>query len=209
VNFIKLQKLEESIQILRKIKETLPDAILAGGAIRDVYHNKNVKDYDLFVSGNTTLDVYKDSFWEKQFSLGNELHVDDSITNLSDLSDSEDASCEGTTHVDTVWEVNKNGSLYNVIILNANPTEYINRFFDIGICKTYSDGRRIRFTSDFMHDSRNHLLTIVSESMSQPDFNRMMDRHVAAVKLKYPGYKLVVPPRFAEYYKEYNLTLKA
>ena len=205
MNFIKLRKLEESIQTLRKIKETLPDAILAGGAIRDVYHNKKVKDYDLFVSSNTTLDVYKDSFWEKQFSLGNELHTGDIITNLSDT---EDGSCEGANYVDTVWEVKKNGSHYNVIVLNMNPTEYINRFFDIGICKAYSDGERIRLTSDFMRDSRNHLLTIVSESMSQPDFNRMMDRHVEAVKQKYPGYKLVIPPRFAEYYKEYNLTLK-
>jgi len=205
VNFTKLRKLSESLHILQKIQNAAPDIILAGGAIRDAYHNKHIKDYDFFVSSNTIPDVYNENFWKNQFNLHTETLFGDTITNLSD---NEDASCEGANHVDMVWEINKNEKIYNIVVLDMNPIEYVNRFFDIGICKTYSDGKRIRLTSDFMHDSQNHLLTIVSEDMSQREFNRMMNRHVEAVKNKYTGYKLVIPPRLAGYHKEYNNTIK-
>lgn len=202
MNSTKLRKLNDGIQLLKTIQEAAPDAILAGGAIRDVYHNKLVKDHDIFVSCADTSDVYSDDFWKKYLNLNTSgMFATDSITNFED---SEDGSCGGMSHVDMVWEINKGNILYNIIVVDMNPIEYVNRHFDIGLCKAYCDGKRIRLTSDFMHDSQFKHLTIVAEDMPQEEFNHMMDRHVENVKEKYPGYKLVIPERFEQYYKEYN-----
>ena len=74
----------------------------------------------------------------------------------------------------------------------------------IGLCKTYSDGKRIRLTSDFLYDSQNHVLTIVKEEMSYDEFAYMMHRHVSKVKKKYPLFKLIIPERYSEYYNKYT-----
>jgi len=203
VNAANLKKLDHGFLILKQIKKYVPDVILAGGAIRDAYHNKEIKDYDFFISSEgCEEDIYDEEFWVELLDLNLDGILCDSIFNASD---SDDASCTHRNHIDLVWEIEKHdGTVYNIIILDMNPEKFVNQYFDIGLCKAYSNGKKLRLTSDFTYDSRYHELTIVQQDMTQEEFYRMMDNHVHRLKLKYPGWKLVVPDRFQDYYDDYN-----
>ena len=204
MNLLKLSKNNEAIYTLNKIRETIPSAIIAGGAIRDLYHDKHIKDIDIFVPDDTSLtgvDVYSSDFWKRQFDLTTSIYANNYVKTVGD---GDDGSCTEKEDINMVWEILKNGTLYNVIIVNMDPTEYVTRFFDVGLCKAYCDGSRIKLTSDFMHDSRFKRLTLVSERMTLDEFYYMMDNHIVNLKQKYPNHSLVVPPRYEEYYKDYN-----
>jgi len=203
VNTTKIQKLEHGLSVLKQIKADVPDVILAGGAIRDVYHDKQIKDYDFFISrDNRDADIYDEDFWIETLNLNTTGILCDHIRNVSD---DEDGSCSDSNHVEIVWEIEKySGEIYNIVILDINPEKYVNEYFDIGLCKVYTDGNRLRLTSDFTHDSRYGVLTIVANDMTKQEFFRMMDNHVHRLKQKYRGWKLVVPARFDELYKEWS-----
>jgi len=207
VNLLRLNKQNPYISILNEIKKTIPTAIIAGGAIRDMYHNKPVKDIDIFVPDHspTGVDVFSPDFWKQQFGLATSIYSDDYV---KPVSDGDDGSCNEKEYINMVWEISSNGVLYNIVIANIDPTEYVTRFFDVGLCKAYCDGVKIRLTSDFMYDSKHKKLTLVSEDMSQDEFNYMMDNHIRKLKIKYHGYSLVVPPCYDEHFKKYNSTLK-
>ena len=82
--------------------------------------------------------------------------------------------------------------------------EYVTRYFDVGLCKAYCDGVKLHFSADFMHDTQFKKLTIVTEDIQQDEFNRMMDGHVEKLKQKYPTHALVIPPKYAHLYEEYD-----
>jgi hypothetical protein len=193
---------DHGIPVLKTIKEAFPEAIIAGGALRDAYHKKQIKDYDIFISAeDAEEDIYDESLWIDLLDLKTEGILCDEITNVSD---NEEGSCTGRNFIDVVWEINKNYIDYNIIAIDMDPEVYVNEHFDIGLCKAYTDGKKIRLTEDFLYDSRHHLLSIVAKNMPQPEFVRMMDNHVQRIKLKYPGWKLEVPPEYQGYYKEYT-----
>ncbi len=192
----------EYIHALLKIQDYLPEAIIAGGAIRDLYHNKPIKDIDIYVPNDDTVAIHDVSFWVQLFDL-NRMHGD-----CIEHSGVEGESYDGKNHIGMVWEIQKLGTLYNIIIVDVNPTDYVNNFFDIGLCKAYCDGKKIRLTADFMRDSQNKLLTVVSKHLPQEEFDGMMDNHVARLKIKYPEHTLVVPPKYEEFYNNYKTGLK-
>ncbi len=202
MNLLKLNKNNEYIHTLLKIQDYLPEAIIAGGAIRDLYHNKPIKDIDIYVPQDDGVAVHSVSFWRQVFDL-NTMHGD-----YIDHSGTDGESYNGKNHIGVVWEIQKRGVLYNIIIVDVLPVEYVNDFFDIGLCKAYCDGKKIRLTADFMCDSQNKLLTVVSKHLPQEEFDGMMDNHVARLKTKYPSHTLVVPLKYKDFYNNYQQTLK-
>jgi len=201
VNLSKLSKSTEYIHILKRIQKYIPTAIVAGGVIRDLYHNKPVNDIDIFVPSDSSeyaekVSVFMESFWKKIFDITDEsVYTPDRISILGEGSE----EYEQKNQVEMVWGVCKNRIDYNIIVLDMDPTEYVNRFFDVGLCKAYCDGTKIRLTSDFLYDSQHKLLTVVSESMPHPEFDYMMDNHIVKLQEKYPNHKLVILPHYHQF----------
>jgi len=199
MNLLRLGKNHEYIHTLLKIKEYLPEAIIAGGAIRDMYHKKPIRDIDVYIKKTDTTPIYQTSFWQQLFALDNTTdyieHSGKSYTGKP---------YTGKTHIGMVWEIRKNGIMYNIIVTDIDPVDYVEQFFDIGLCKAYCDGTKIRLTADFMHDSRNKLLTVVSKHLPQDEFDGMMDRHIAKLRKKYHDYKLVIPAMYKDFYTAYK-----
>jgi len=195
MNLLRLNKSESYIFTLNKIREDIPTAIIAGGAIRDLYHDRVVNDIDIYVPNDEN---HCSSFWEDMFDLNN-------YRDWIEHSGEDDESYDTDNHIDNTWRIYKNDVLYNVIGVDMEPTEYVIKYFDIGLCKAYCDGSMIRLTADFMYDSQYKQLTIVSENMNQVEFNHMIDYHVSKLKLKYPEYSLNVPTKYTKYYDKYKI----
>lgn len=210
MNLSNLSTHNKYICALREIRKIIPSAIIAGGVIRDLYHDKQIHDVDIYVPNDPASfigngSVYSEIFWKTHFDLKTNISFAiDSITS----STSGDDEYEEKNHINMTWNISKNEILYNIIIVDIDPTEYVTKFFDVGLCKAYYDGTKIRLTSDFMRDSQNKTLTIVSESMSEEEFHYMMNKHIVKLQHKFPGHSLVIPSHYAEYYKEYNSNIK-
>lgn len=194
MNLLRLGKNNEYFHTLSKIRQVIPSAIIAGGAIRDLYHNKSISDVDIYVPQGK----YSEGFWKHLL----ELKLNDTDYVSQPGKDSE--HYEILNHIDAVWEIQKSGTLYNIITVDLEPIEYVLRYFNIGLCKAYCDGTKIRLTADFIHDSRTKQLTIVAEDMSQDEFNHMMNYHIVKLQIKYPEYSLIIPVNYIKLYDEYK-----
>ena len=197
----KLRKNKHYALVLSKIQKTIPEAIIAGGAIRDLCHGKTVKDVDIYVPCETTstkdsLCAFEEDFWGEIFSFNN---PDDYIEQAGDS----DESYEGKNHIGIVWEIQSEGVLYNIILVDINPIEYVEKYFDIGLCKAYFDGKRFRLTADFINDSKNKTLTVVVNNIKQGEFEHMMEWHVAKLQRKYKDHTVVVPEKYTEMYNKF------
>lgn len=202
MKLLSLSKQNEFIQTLLDLRKTVPNAIIAGGAIRDLYHDKEMSDVDIYIQHAST-EIYTTKFWIQQFGL----RIDDDSSDCVEQLEGEEGY-ELDEHIEVVWAMYKNDILYNVIAVDMEPTKYVNDCFDVGLCKTWCDGTKIRLTHDFLHDSKHKTLTVVLKGMEQEEFDYMMKRHVAKLLNKYPDYRLVIPPEYADFYKEYNNTLR-
>jgi len=113
-----------------------PGAIIAGGAIRDLFFGKSFKDIDVFYVG----DGYT---WPESFTFAEgpkwtdygDLHSVVEITNLK-----------------------YKGNDVQVMRLTEHPIPYVYQF-DIDLCKAYYDGG-LYYTEDFVKDAVNKTLTI-------------------------------------------------
>lgn len=205
MNLLRLSKNNTFIYTLSKIRKTIPTTIIAGGAIRDLYHNKPINDVDIYVSLSAiekNIEIDTEKFWIQMFDIDSRSLFNHEY--IKQLGGDDEESYEEKNHIGLVWEIRKSGILYNIIVVDIDPIEYVTRYFDIGLCKAYCDGTKIHLTADFMHDSQFKCLTVVSEEMPQTEFDHMMEYHVKKLKNKYPEHTLVIPPAYEELYKEYN-----
>lgn len=81
------------------------------------------------------------------------------------------------------------GPAVEVITLTMNPTEYVERYFDLGICKAYFNGSKVHYTPDFMRDVRGKTITLCGE-MSPNQLYRSLNKHTGRMLQKFPGYDL-------------------
>lgn len=206
MNLQRLSKNTEAIYNLLCIRETLPTAIIAGGWLRDLYHDIPFNDVDIYVTEENQIksadcySIYEEMFWREQFKLKTDGFM--AYDNISQPG--ADGCYDGKSHIDAVWEIRKGFTRYNIIIVDIDPTDYINQYFDIGLCKAFCDGSRIRLTADFMHDSQHRQLTLVSKEIDEEEFKHVMTRHIPKLRNKYPGYTLIVPEIYQEWYQDFT-----
>jgi hypothetical protein len=203
MNANKIGKINEPIRTLRKIQRICPNAIIAGGYHRDMYTGVDYNDIDIYIELGNNLSVGSKDFWKTYF----ELKVDDfrSMDGIRELSETdEEYDVPNNNNIITVYEMVKNELKYNLIIINNSPIDYVEEFFDFGICKTYCDGKKISFTKDFISDVENKTLTLTARKLSVANFNHVMSVHFEKLKHKYPNHKLIVPERHIEAYKQFQ-----
>lgn len=205
-----------AVKILRRFHQAgFHSAIIAGGAVRDDYTGQELNDIDFFV-------------WDPRFS--GEFQKDDDIDfyDFLDLQESKLQRVLCTHSIDRVFEhanygPQRNGAgaklttiwnaepdydewiTYQVIYTLVKPIDHVNKYFDLGLCKAYCDGTKVRYTKDFMHDLSNRKFTIVGQDMTQPQFDYAIDYHVDKLLWRYP-YTVEVAPHNQKLYDEYKKT---
>lgn len=196
------------LHVLNLIQQKDPAAIIAGGAIRDTYLGERVNDIDFYTNAHLTMGE-----WHELLELddGDVIRVIGdgpiseppaeifrakySITaNADDSSSSSKASGDSCKFIDYVIEVWKNNETVNQIIVLHNhmkPKHYVEHHFDLGICKTWADGKRIHFSSEFMSDVQNNTLTLCG-IMDMQQLYRCLHGHVRKMSNRYPKRTIVL-----------------
>ena len=129
-------------QHLKRIRNAGWNAIIAGGAIRDTYHDKHVSTIDVFVKAQKK--AIKEmgiefkspkwmQYWFNMFKCSAK-HQDDVIY-LGDIETFEKLD----RNIIAVWQVITKGKTYQIILITKDPEKYVEDNFDFGICKAFNN----------------------------------------------------------------------
>ena len=188
-----LNKGSAMIRQLTKIQRFGWDAIIAGSAIRDSYHDKKISSVDFFISINekivkTISEDFSSYEWiEYWYALFNASY--DTYDDVMFLGDVETYHVLNK-HILAVWRLHIAGKKHQIILLNKSPQQYVIDNFDFGICMAYCDGIKMHFTNEFITDSLNHTITLYKENLSNPQLVFALGDHIDSLRKKYPGWQL-------------------
>jgi hypothetical protein len=148
------------LHTLWDIQKVCPSAVIAGDALRDLWHGKPVKDIDIFIEAGGDTEA-----WGLYQLLGGEMPEDiGSRYGLADLADMEDGGAypQSMSEVSLVQNYpgeNETGLPVQLIFVNWK-TEAITKRFDMGICRIWCDGNSVQLDQEFTDDSSDKLLNI-------------------------------------------------
>jgi len=190
----------ENIAVLKGIQKGFPSAIIAGGAIRDAFHGVPIRDVDIFVCHPAFSDDYPTM---SQHEKDNMIFKERDMEEMFDLGEHDYAETKNSEYpgpISSIWNVYKDEVQYQLIILKMDPIEYVNNYFNIGLCKAYCDGTKIRYTSQFLDDMSNETLTVCGD-LSEGEYHYCMKYYVPRIQEKYPHFSIVVDPKLKQYQK--------
>lgn len=186
-------------------------ALLAGGALRDDFMglHDSINDYDIFIKDifpvfNSTKE------WEEtifkaihaafpQHDLCQILFNNDYQPIKQQYVEQSDIKPGSHDQIASVWEIEEEGLTYQLIFTKNDPRVHIEKYFDFGLCKVWCDGRKIRYTSDFLHDAKNKTLTLVGDDMTEEQIEYAIEYHADKLLWKYNDFRLVIPPRYQKF----------
>tara|TARA_Y100001001_G_scaffold163782_1_gene193797 strand:+ start:1135 stop:1761 length:627 start_codon:yes stop_codon:yes gene_type:complete len=148
--------------VLEDIQKVCPSAVLAGGALRDLYHGVEVKDLDIFIQAGDEAESW--GLFEK---LGGKRPKDFTEFGYG-LQDLSDMDSDGGAYPRSMQEVilvenyvgeNPTDIPVQLIFVNWN-TARIHERFDIGICRVSTDGVKVFVSKEFKEDHHEKVLNI-------------------------------------------------
>jgi len=187
-----------ALAALREIKNRYPSAIIAGGAIRDLTLGSYVKDFDIFVHAGDnhekrSAQFYDPYHWEQltkpakpvSSSRQKGAFIGDRISRAPQAASktTDSPGVKGVIKFDLTYDIT-----LDIIITNVPPIEYVEEYFDLGICKTYTDGSKVHYSADFMSDVNNKRITILGKHMTYNEIKRCQVDHIMRVRDKYPHF---------------------
>ncbi len=213
-----IKTISEPVRILRRIKEVFPQTIIAGGYYRDIYHNIPFSDVDIFIDTHDTTSeynviqkahhagCYKEDFWIDLLALDMKSNAPYTNDHIYEMGGDEDYYPE--EEIEMIWDISCNGIKYNLILLSeCDPIKFVREKFDFGICKVYSDGIKVSFMDEFIHDSRTKTLSFTTEDVTFEYFIFSIKKHLPKLKKKYPGYNVYIPPKHLSHVMNTDITI--
>lgn len=158
-------------QVLNKIRAAFPGAVIAGGALRDLYHKRPVKDVDIFVphfpyESSTVFDMFPEIVLDKDTIYGRD-HVD------------KDADRD----IFAIFKLVDNGVKFDIIFA-ANKACDMNTF-DLDICQINYDGEKVSATDAFMRCVKEKFIRVMNINRTDRQAKRL-----ERMKAKYPDYEI-------------------
>lgn len=166
---------------LKAVQYLFPEAVLAGGALRDLFANRPAKDLDIFISsrGRDVFDVYEqliELFGDARMVIGE---------NLAEYSQALD---EVAYAIETISD---EGMPIQVIALKQPEVtvESAVERIDFGLCRISYDGKQLYVTPEFKRDLMLSCFTVCL-TLSEARLKRTKERH-ERLQAKYPGWPLL------------------
>lgn len=177
--------------IVAKVKPFFPnrEVIIAGGAPRDVFHGRPIKDIDIWVGGTDETLVEGGAYSVRDSLNVGASRKSDGDINVVPLKESNKAAYLSAGF--KVYNIDPGFHCLPTQII-WRPTDDLRRnvveSFDLGICQVWVDSRGLRGTPAFWKDSTNHTLTKVGNDWENDEAQAA--KHLARVQAKYEGWKL-------------------
>ncbi len=159
-------------EILSKVQTISPDAIIAGGALRDLDNGKPIKDLDIFVP--LTAD----------FSLGSFYNIF-GVREIDESSNAEEYQNNEEVCGVYVYNLPDFDIPLNLIVCKPNDNFTMHQLerFDIGICKIAYDGTSVVQHHHYVSDKSTKKLVIYNTVWMVSSINRLQ-----RLGLKYPDW---------------------
>jgi hypothetical protein len=188
------QRWKEVLTALQK--NGFPEAIIAGGALRDLDHGREIKDVDIFVldHGPSTEEDLEKAFGyapNRALTDGSEYHIGRAARPVTQVYEFEHDAPE-------LWftESDHHGTQPFQVIVLKQPERSATRFFrfpefvladfDLGICRIYYDGRELVRTHDYRNDEIDKVFrSYIPLTGKQLDLTK---ERVARLLKKYPDF---------------------
>lgn len=212
------------IQFLRNLHKTgYTDAVIAGGAIRDPFFGNKPRDVDIFVNREVCTNPYLSSKRHLHASILKELSP-----NIAEC----DLMTRGHYYDNEIWEVwdilvrgaelkvpptnianfryrkvlkKHEWNKFQLITIDRPAIEYVEEYFDVGLCQCWHDGIKAHYTDNFMRDYFNKTLTVCGK-IEPKNLERIWSHHIPKLRAKFPGYQVVIrDPELAEHAKKLGL----
>lgn len=161
--------------VLKQIQGYFPQAQIAGGALRDLWHGKPAKDVDVFV----TLKECDDSLYEKEI-----LSIDPyaEIIASSIYGQTAQGGTPGFRNIYVIWRLNIEGVIYEIIFIEDRGEDLIS-VFDISLCQIGFDGNSVRTTAEFNKTIFDGVVRVCNTNRKDRQVKRLQ-----RVMDKYPEY---------------------
>jgi hypothetical protein len=179
--------------VLAKTQTLFPNAIIAGGALRDTVVDVKVKDIDIFICSSLKAQIkdFEDLFGiSKSGTLGGDGVSHHPTDTMSDYALGY-SQLDGIPRVREVIDMVLNGTQYQFIFVNIPPVKFVYDSFDFGICKIYFDGIKLNITDEFWYDFENKQLTW-SGKFLPAQIHHTLFIHRVNLADKFPNWKFVI-----------------
>jgi hypothetical protein len=173
------------LEVLAAVQKAAPDAVLAGGALRDHWSGAPVKDLDIFVGHDPQDNA-------QNYTLYKALTAAEPTVSLTQTCNF--ASCDelGDCYQTDTYRL-ADGLEVNLIILAQSGLEATVNRIDFGYCQIGTDGVRVYETDHRVTDVFAKTFTLVRGD-TDADVDRSL-RRWDRLSQKYPGFTLVNPYR--------------
>jgi hypothetical protein len=205
---------EQWKKFLRTIQTLFPDAIIAGGALRDTIIDNVVKDVDIFISDRdvkiediAALFNLKVIFDLEEIDNQNvdciKLSHDIKLLKMMaaakfPVSDKRHVNVESLgnkslleSFITQIFDIKYKGTIYQLIFVEQDPIKMVYNDFDFGICKVWYNGEDFVISDEFWYDLENKQLTI-SGKFSMGQMIHTLFVHRNHLVKKFPNWKVVI-----------------
>jgi hypothetical protein len=162
-----------------------PEAVIAGGALRDLDNGRPVKDVDIFLKYRIGLKEQLDDY----FGQDGKVIIGEQLASYSNA----------LIDVTASYEYRVGETVFNIVALARDVTpEVVRNRIDFGLCRISFDGEKVEKSPEYDTDQANKTMTL-HRCESSEQYNRSMQRF-ERLSAKYPEHKLVVPAHLAIYH---------
>lgn len=172
-------------EALGKVQELMPDAVIAGGALRDMILGRPVKDIDVFAYRRTWRTATELKAWLQAILGGTgKIVINEAYATYREAIDSVVFAVE-------VSAFNITGLPFQVIAMDHPVTmqSAVERI-DLGMCRVAHNGKELYQHPDFIHDRANECFTI-RRCNNVAQLERTKERYTR-LQVKYMGWPLKV-----------------
>ena len=170
--------LQTALKALTDVQKHYPDALIAGGFLRDTATGRTPKDIDIFIPHQEL---------PRGFPLASELSVEGG------------AQYASGTEVECLWDLTGYELPVQIIMLRPgmDPVER-SQNHDFGICQIWWNGvGQAEYSEAFIHDIRHKTFTL-THCEDESEYKRSI-RRWDRLSQKYPEFSLVIPDKFQRF----------
>lgn len=162
-------------KVLHSVQELFPQAVIAGGALRDLWHGKPAKDVDIFIPIKEDGGLYEDEI----------LSIDPYAEKIaaSVYGQAGNAATPGFRNIYVIWRLTIEGVIYECIFIEDRGEDVID-VFDLSIAQIAFDGNSVRTTANFNRTIFDKVIRVCNVNRSDRQTKRM-----ERVLSKYPEYR--------------------
>ncbi len=167
-------------EVLKEVLRITGDAIIAGGCLRDLYANRQIKDVDIFCNA----DEFKHGSWEAKLR---KYFPDIQASDLTIYQDGRPRQQDSgiDRHIFAIYNLERGDTKFEIIIGDKNTCS-IERF-DIGICQIFlTPNGEVWATSHFVDGMANKEIKIIDPRPPE----RMAER-IQRLATKFPDFTVM------------------